>query len=157
MAERVGFISNVTPEWLDTAFSCAASGKSEANASAALDELISHVFTAKDNIGKSRRVLTTIFYGSDSWILQNALSTGKNMPNAERIPIYLTLTSFDPHALVAHLLSVCSLSGGILGQVVVSASVFVCCYLEPPGLFLSFPLGSYIIILILLALSRGEC
>ena len=91
MAERVGFISNVTPEWLDTAFSCAASGKSEANASAALDELISHVFTAKDNIGKSRRVLTTIFYGSDSWILQNALSTGKNMPNAERIPIYLSL------------------------------------------------------------------
>ena len=88
MAERVGFISNITPEWLDTAFACAESGKTETEASAVLDEMISQVFTAKDNIGKSRRVLTTLFYAPDSWLLQNSLSYGKNLPGKERIPIY---------------------------------------------------------------------
>lgn len=96
MAERVGFISNVTPEWLDTAFSCVQSGKNEAEANEVLNDLISQVFTAKENIGKSRRVLDMLFYGPDSWMLQKAISTGKDLTNIERIPVYwsLLLTTF---------------------------------------------------------------
>ena len=98
MAERVGFISNVTPEWLDTAFSCVQSGKNEAEANEVLNDLISQVFTAKENIGKSRRVLDMLFYGPDSWMLQKAISTGKDLTNIEDRIIRSTRRLHSPSA-----------------------------------------------------------
>ena len=91
MAEYVGFITNMKPEWMDLAFNCKINGLSKEDAKPLIEEAAAVTYSAKENILKTRRVLETVFYDTDSWILENSLDDYRSMTSEQRLPLYWSL------------------------------------------------------------------
>jgi len=91
MAEYVGFITNIKPEWMDLAYQCRIAGMSKEKAKPLIEEKVALTYKAKDNILKTRRVLETIFYDSPSWIVEDSLDIYRTLTDEEKLPLYWAL------------------------------------------------------------------
>ena len=91
MAEYVGFITNIKPEWMDLAYQCRINGMSKEEAKPVIEEKVALTYKAKENILKTRRVLETIFYDTPSWIVEDSLSIYRSLTDEEKLPLYWAL------------------------------------------------------------------
>ena len=91
MAEYVGFITNMKPEWMDLAYGCRLKGLTKEEAKPIFEEAASSAYSAKENLLKTRRVLETIFYDNDSWILESSLQDYRTLTVEQRLPLYWAL------------------------------------------------------------------
>lgn len=91
MAEHVGFITNMKPEWMDLAYHCRMNDLSKEDAKPVIEENVSRTYKAKDNILKTRRVLETMFYDSPSWILEDSLNDYRALTEDQRLPLFWSL------------------------------------------------------------------
>ena len=91
MAEYVGFITNMKPEWMDLAYGCRLKGLTKEEAKPIFEEAASSAYSAKENLLKTRRVLETIFYDNESWILESSLQDYRTLTVEQRLPLYWAL------------------------------------------------------------------
>ena len=55
MAEYVGFITNIKPEWMDLAYQCRIAGMSKEKAKPLIEEKVALTYKAKDNIQEDEK------------------------------------------------------------------------------------------------------
>lgn len=91
MAEHVGFITNMKPEWMDLAYQCRINGLSKEEAKPLIEEKAALTYKAKENILKTRRVLETVFYDTPSWIIENSLDIYRALTDEQKLPLYWAL------------------------------------------------------------------
>ena len=91
MAEYVGFIMNMRPEWMDQGFRCRINGLPKEEAKIIFEETASKNHSDPTNIHKIRRTLEILFYENESWILQDSLNNYVNLTIEQRIPLYWAL------------------------------------------------------------------
>ena len=91
MAEYVGFITNIKPEWMDLAYQCRINGLTKEEAKPLIEEQAALTYKARENILKTRRVLETVFYDRPSWIVDDSLELYRALTDAEKLPLYWAL------------------------------------------------------------------
>ena len=91
MAEHVGFITNMKPEWMDLAYRCKIDGLTKEETKPVLEESLRLTYKSRENILKSRRILETIFYDSPSWILEDSISIYRTLTEKEKLPLFWAL------------------------------------------------------------------
>ena len=91
MAEHVGFITNMKPEWMDLAYQCRINGLSKEEAKPLIEEKAALTYKAKENILKTRRVLETVFYDIPSWIIEDSLPIYRALTEEQKLQLYWAL------------------------------------------------------------------
>lgn len=91
MAEKVGFITNVKPEWMDIGFQCKAAGKSKEEAKPIIEEALSATYKSKENVLKTRRILETVFLEEPTWILDSCVNNFTSGNLCQHLPMYWAL------------------------------------------------------------------
>lgn len=91
MAEHVGFITNMKPEWMDLAYRCRIDGLTKEDAKPIIEETLALSYKSRENKLKTRRELETMFYDSPSWLLEDSLSVYRTLTEEQRLPLYWSL------------------------------------------------------------------
>lgn len=91
MTERVALITSINNEMMNESFELFIAGVSEEDAKERLEDSISRIYTAKENILKTRRVVQNIWYDITKPLHNEAVDAAKDLSQAERLPIHWAL------------------------------------------------------------------
>ena len=91
MAEHVGFITNMKPEWMDLAYRSKIDGLTKEEFKPIIEGNLALTYKSKENILKSRRILETLFYDSPSWILEDSLSIYRALTDDQKLTLFWAL------------------------------------------------------------------
>lgn len=91
MAERVGLARNFNLEWLNAVADCCAIGKTKQEAREYLDDIIRQRISSKDNIRKTRTMLTNLWYDNETWIKHQSVNVIGEIARIERLPLHWAL------------------------------------------------------------------
>lgn len=91
MTERVALITSINNEMMNESFELFIAGVSEEDAKERLEDSISRIYTAKENVLKTRRVVQNIWYDTTKPLHNEAVDAAKDLSQAERLPIHWAL------------------------------------------------------------------
>ncbi len=91
MAERVALITSINNEMMNESFELFIAGVSKEDARERLENSISLIYSAKENIKKTRIVVQNIWYDTTKPLHNEAVDAAKQLSRAERLPIHWAL------------------------------------------------------------------
>ena len=91
MAERVALITSINNEMLNESFELFIAGVSKEDARERLENSISQIYSAKENIQKTRGVVQNIWYDTTKPLHKESIDAAKNLSQTERLPIHWAL------------------------------------------------------------------
>lgn len=91
MAERVALITSINNEMMNESYELYIAGIPEDTARERLEDLISQVYTAKENINKTRKVVQSMWYDTSNPLHDEAVESAKYLSQSERLPIHWAL------------------------------------------------------------------
>ena len=91
MNERVGLITSINNEMLNESFELFIAGVSKEDARERLENTIAQIYSAKENITKTRLVVQNIWYDTSKPLHNEAVEAAKHLPKIQRLPIHWAL------------------------------------------------------------------
>lgn len=91
MAERVALITSINNEMMNESFELFLAGVSKEEAKERLENLISQIYSAKENIKKTRIVVQNMWYDTAKPLHNEAVDAAKYLSQTERLPIHWAL------------------------------------------------------------------
>lgn len=91
MAERVALITSINNEMMNEAFELFVADVSKEDARERLESSISQIYSAKENIKKTRMVVQNIWYDTTKPLHNEAVNAAKYLSKTERLPIHWAL------------------------------------------------------------------
>lgn len=91
MADRVALITSINNEMMNESFELFITGVSKETAKERLDGSISQIYTAKENINKTRIVIQNMWYDTTQPLHNEAVDAAQYLSQIERLPIHWAL------------------------------------------------------------------
>jgi len=91
MADKVALITSINNEMMNESFEMFVAGVSRESAKERLEDSISQIYTAKENINKTRAVVQNMWYDTTMPLHYEAVAVAKYLSQAERLPIHWAL------------------------------------------------------------------